>query len=446
MQIIKKIAVWCAVFNFCLVFGSAEAKVFDMTEFRLKNGLQVIVIPNHKAPIVRQMVWYKVGSVDEKIGKGGTAHLLEHLMFRGTKKVKDSWFNAIIAQNGGDSNAFTAQDFTSYYETMDVGRLELAMALEADRMENLKIDKKSFKKERDVVFQERMQVVENNPSAYFGEALRRVLWQQHPYSQSISGTPEEIMSLDKDDVEAFYESYYAPNNAILVLSGDIEPQTAKVLAEKYFGEIEPRKVGLKADFPKLDKQFGARLEMKLPQIKSERMVKLYVAPSVNVDKEFVYPLMVLAAYLGEGETSKLYKKLVLEEKSALSVSASYDYASRSYGGLSISATPVDSVDTKIFEKALNKALKQAVAEINVDEVEKTKAKMLAGQVYLRDNPNDAAYIVGAMAAAGMSVEEIENHAENIRKVSAKDVKNAAKRIFGSAINVTGIIKPAEEAN
>ena len=442
----KKNSAFVALMSIFLFCAKAEAKIFDMTEFYLKNGLQVIVIPNHKAPIVRQMVWYKVGSVDEAMGKGGTAHLLEHLMFRGTKKVKDSKFNSIVAQNGGDSNAFTAQDFTSYYETMDVGRLELAMALEADRMENLDFSKKSFKKERDIVFQERMQVVENNPSAYFGEALRRVLWQQHPYARSISGTPEEIMKLNKDDVMAFYESYYAPNNAILVLSGDIEPQVAKVLAEKYFGEIEPRKVGLKADFPKLDKQFEARLEMKLPQIKSERMVKLYVAPSINVDKEFVYPLMVLAAYLGEGETSKLYKKLVLEEKSALGVSVSYDYTSRSLGGLSVSATPKEGVDTKTFEKTLNKALKQAVAEINIEEIEKTKNKMLAGQVYLRDNPNDAAYIVGAMAAAGMSVEDIENHAENIRKVSAAEVRQAAQKLFGGAINVTGVIKPTEEDN
>lgn len=442
----KKNSVFAVLLSIVLFCAEAEAKIFDMTEFRLKNGLQVIVIPNHKAPIVRQMVWYKVGSVDEAIGKGGTAHLLEHLMFRGTKKVKDSKFNSIVAQNGGNSNAFTAQDFTSYYETMDVGRLELAMALEADRMENLDFAKKSFKKERDVVFQERMQVVENNPSAYFGEALRRVLWQQHPYARSISGTPEEIMSLNRDDVMAFYESYYAPNNAILILSGDIEPQVAKSLAEKYFGEIEPRKVGLKADFPKLDKQFDARLEMKLPQIKAERMVKLYVAPSVNLDKTEVYPLMVLAAYLGEGETSKLYKKLVLQEKAALGVSVSYDYASRSYGGFRISATPKEDVKTKDFEAALNKAVRQAVAEITIEEIEKTKAKMLAGQVYLRDNPNDAAYIVGAMAAVGMSVEEIENHAENIRKVSAAEVRQAAKKLFGGAISVTGIVKPAEEAN
>lgn len=198
------------------------------------------------------------------------------------------------------------------------------MALEADRMENLDFGKKAFDKERDVVFQERMQVVENNPSSYFGESLRRVLWQQHPYSRPISGSPEEIKSVSRADVMDFYRRYYAPNNAILVLSGDIEPKTAKLLAEKYFGKIKPRPVGAKADFPKLDRHFAGRLEMKLPQIKTVRLTKSYIAPSFNTNREAVYPLLVLSAYLGEGETSKLYKKLVLEEKNALGVSVAYD--------------------------------------------------------------------------------------------------------------------------
>ena len=289
-----------------------------------------------------------------------------------------------------------------------------------------------------------MQVVENNPSSYFGESLRRVLWQQHPYSRPISGSPEEIKSVSRADVMDFYRRYYAPNNAILVLSGDIEPKTAKLLAEKYFGKIKPRPVGAKADFPKLDRHFAGRLEMKLPQIKTVRLTKSYIAPSFNTNREAVYPLLVLSAYLGEGETSKLYKKLVLEEKNALGVSVAYDFASRSYGGFSISAMPKEDVDAKAFETALDKAVKEALAEISVEEIEKTKGKMLAGQVYLRDNPNDAAYIAGSMAAVGMSVEDIENHADNIRKVSAGDVRKAAEKLFGRVINVTGVIKPEKE--
>ena len=430
----------------CFLFGirCVDAKIFDMEEFWLDNGLQVIVIPNHKAPIVRQMIWYKVGSVDEGLGKGGVAHLLEHLMFRGTKKVKDSEFNSIVFRNGGESNAFTAQDFTAYYETTDVSRLELVMALEADRMENLDFSEKSFNKERDVVFQERMQVVENNPVSYFGETLRRVLWQQHPYSRPISGSQDEIKAINYVDIMDFYQRFYAPNNALLVLSGDIEPKTARLLVEKYFGRIKPRSVGTKAKFPKMDKRFSGRFDMQLPDIKAVRLVKSYIAPSYNTDRQAVYPLLVLAAYLGEGETSKLYKKLVLEDKNALGVSAAYDFASRSYGGFSISAMPKENVKTEVFEVALNKALAESLAEMNVEEIEKTKGKMLAGQVYLRDNPNDAAYIVGSMVAVGMSVDDIENHADNIRRVSIDDVRKVAKELFNSAISVTGIIRPEQE--
>lgn len=443
MQTVRKYLVWAVFCCFALGVRSAGAKIFDMEEFRLDNGLQVIVIPNRKAPIVRQMVWYKVGSVDEALGKGGTAHLLEHLMFRGTKKVKNSDFNAIIARNGGESNAFTAQDFTAYTKQRMSAVWNWPWRWRPTDGKS-GFQQKAFDKERDVVFQERMQVVENNPSSYFGESLRRVLWQQHPYSRPISGSPEEIKSISRADVMDFYRRYYAPNNAILVLSGDIEPKTAKLLAEKYFGKVKPRPVGAKADFPKLDRHFAGRLEMKLPQIKTVRLTKSYIAPSFNTSREAVYPLLVLSAYLGEGETSKLYKKLVLEEKNALGVSVAYDFASRSYGGFSISAMPKEDVDAKAFETALDKAVKEALAEISVEEIEKTKGKMLAGQVYLRDNPNDAAYIAGSMAAVGMSVEDIENHADNIRKVSAVDVRKAAKNLFGRAINVTGVIKPEKE--
>ena len=179
----------------CAAAAPAKAELFDLTEFYLDNGLRVIVVPNTKAPIVKQMVWYKAGSVDEPAGKGGVAHLLEHLMFRGTDKVKDSDFNTIITDNGGEMNAFTSRDFTAYHEFVDVSRLELAMFLEADRMRNLKITPESFEKERDIVYQERKQVVENNPTAYFGEAMRRNLWQEHPYSRPVTGMPEEILNL-----------------------------------------------------------------------------------------------------------------------------------------------------------------------------------------------------------------------------------------------------------
>ena len=207
-----------------------------------------MVIPNHKAPIVKHMVWYKAGSADEPHGRGGTAHLLEHLMFRGTKKVKDGKFNDIVNRNGGESNAFTSLDYTAYHQFWDISRLELAMFLEADRMQNLRITPEAFAKERDIVYQERRQVVDNNPLSYFGESLRKLLWQNHPYGLSVGGTPEDIMAITQADVEDYYQRFYAPNNAILVLAGDIDVPTAKVLAEKYYGGVKARNIGEKFHF------------------------------------------------------------------------------------------------------------------------------------------------------------------------------------------------------
>lgn len=426
-----------AVSSYC---GRAEAKLFDLSEFKLKNGMQVIVIPNHKAPIIKHMVWYKAGSVDEPRGKGGTAHLLEHLMFRGTEKAKDGEFNRLINENGGDSNAFTSLDYTAYHQLLDISKLELAMALEADRMQNLQISDEAFNKEREIVFQERKQMIDNNPLAYFGESLRKLLWQDHPYGLSVAGASAEIKAIAKDDVENFYQQFYVPNNAILILSGDIDPQTAERLAEKYYGAVESRPLGKKAEFPKLNRRFEADLEMGLPQVSAPRMITYYLAPSVNEDKSSIYALNVLANYLGGGETSKLYKKLVDEQKLALGVSVAYDADSRSYGTFSLSVIPREGVSQADLKAGTESALKEALAGINLDEIEKIKQKMLAGLVYLRDNPGDAAYITGAMAAVGYDMDEINLQDEKLRAVSYREVKEAADKLFKMP-RVTGWIHP-----
>lgn len=439
MTAIRKICAVLLFLNLCI--GSAEAGLFGAKSFVLENGLQVIVIPNHKAPIIKQMLWYKAGSADEESGRGGTAHLLEHLMFRGTDKVKGSRLNDLLEQNGAESNAFTSLDYTAYHQSLDISKLELAMALEADRMQNLKITPKDFELERDIVFQERKQVVENNPAAPFSESYRRLLWQEHPYGRPVSGTSEEIKSLKIEDVQNFYQKYYSPANAILVLSGDIDESTAKNLAEKYYGKIKPQTTVSKTKFPKVNEALRATLKMDLPQINAERLVRTYIAPSYNTDKEAIYNLSVLSKYLGEGETSELYKSLVLDRKLALSISSDYDFASRSYGRFSISALPAKGVDPADLNKAIDEELTKAVNSLNIDKINKTKSKMLAGLVYLQDNPFEAAEIAGRMAAVGMSIDDIENHADNIKKVTYQNVKKAANKLFSSSARIDGILIP-----
>ena len=423
--------------------SEAGAAIFGASEFYLDNGLRVIVVPNHKAPIVKQMLWYKVGSVDEKPGQGGIAHLLEHLMFRGTKKVSHDKYNDVTQANGMDGNAFTSQDFTAYHQSMDISRLELAMFLEADRMLNLDLSQENFELERDIVYQERKQVVENNPAAAFNENLRRLIWGEHPYARPITGMPEEIKNLKLDDVRDFYHQYYAPNNAILVLAGDITPETAKILAEKYYGKLKAKPSPKEVDWPELKSGGATHLEMSLPRINSVRLINSWVVPAYVQEKNDIYALAVLSKYLGEGKTSKLYKRLVKNKKVALAVESSYDYGGRSYGSFSVYAIPQDGVSPQNLQKELSEELNRAINEIDDQAIEKTKLKMRSGLVLLRDNPNDAAMIVGSMAAVGMSLEEIENYEANIEAVNADMVKRMAKAWLRAENMVSGVLKPME---
>ncbi|MFV0626470.1 MAG: M16 family metallopeptidase [Alphaproteobacteria bacterium] len=425
-------------------WSDARAKMFELNEFVLDNGLRVVVIPNHKAPIIKHMVWYQVGSIDEVLGKSGKAHLLEHLLFRGTKKVKDSVFNTLIEENGGDSNAFTSYDFTAYHQTLDISKLELAMALEADRMENLNINEKAFEKERNIVFQERKQVVDSSPLGNFMEFLRRSFWQEHPYGRPVIGTDEEIMSLSFDDVMSFYKAFYAPNNAILVLSGDIDVETAQKLSKKYYGKVASKELGKRPEI-KLNKQpFSSKIEMSLEDINSPRFIKTYQINSYNTDKSEIYANIILSKYLGEGETSKLYKDMVLDNKNALSVSTSANVFARSMGSFSFSVLPMEGSDVSLVEENLNKSLEKAINELTEKDVLETKEKMLSGLVYIRDNPSDAAYILGSMVSIGMPVEEVNAYDENLAKVQFEDVKKAAQKLLKNEQYIVGILTPKQE--
>ena len=443
MKKVVQLAVWV-----CLFFVSdVSAKLLPMEEFTLDNGLQVIVVTNTKAPVVKQMLWYKVGSIDEPAGKGGAAHLLEHLMFRGTSKVPGSSFNDIIARNGGDSNAFTSTDFTAYHEFVDVSRLEVAMALEADRMVNLNFDDDAFDKERKIVFQERQQRISNNPAAQFAEAVNRILWQNSPYARPVTGTEEEILNLTPEDIRGFYRRYYAPDNAILVLSGDIDRPSAKMLAEKYFGNIK------KGNRPQISpEQEKTRLlagsyqtlhhfEMRHPEIKTPRVIRRYLVPSLKEDSKKAYALMVFSKYLGEGDASFLNRELVLNGKTAAAGSF-YDSLSRGAGVFSLSAVPADGRTPEETETLLDNGLKQALSGLTQDDIEREKKKMTAGLVYIRDNPSDAALLVGQMAALGFDWEEIDNYEENIKKVSLADIKEAVSDMLSSSSSITGFLLPA----
>lgn len=438
------------LFLVCLLAcRDAQAKLFDAQSFYLDNGLEVVVVSNRRAPIIKQMLCYRSGSIDEKVGKGGSAHLLEHLMFRGTKKISGQKFNRLMEENGAESNAFTSTDVTCYHQFMDISRLELAMFAEADRMNNLQISDTDFELEKGIVYQERKQRIDNSPLALFGEEVRRVLWQNNPYGRPVTGTEEEILGLKKKDIETFYNNYYTPERAVLVLSGNIDVKTAKKLAEKYYGSAENKgeiKNTVDAKVFSELKKIQTKIEMALPDVKTPRLLKMYASSSYQHEAENVYLLQVLAAYMGEGETSKLYKKLVLDEKIALGVSVDYNPLSRSYGIFSISVMPAEEVKIGELEKSLEKAWEEALRELNLDEVQKVKQKMLSGLIYLRDNPEDAAYVVGVMRGIGVALEEIEQQADKIREVNYRDVLSVAKNMIEISPQVTAILYPEGEKN
>lgn len=420
----------------------AAAKLFEISEFFLPNRMRVLVVENHKAPIAKHMVWYGVGSADEKPGKGGSAHLLEHLMFRGTKAVPDKEFNALMQKNGIESNAFTYFDYTAYHQSLDVSRLELVMYLEADRMQNLHFSPEAFAAERDIVLQERKQVIENKPTSVLVENMLRVLWQTHPYGRPITGTEDEIRNLTAADVTELYKQYYSPENAVLVVSGDVNPKQVYNLALKYYGAVANKAKTPAHTYPELNLSARSNLTMQLPRSQTERLSLFYTAPSYNrPDGQNIYALDVLAQYLGGGETSYLYKKLVLQQKIAVAVGVDYTYAARSYGSLILQAVPAADKDAKSLQTALTEALQEAIRRFDEAELTKIKQKMLAGLVYVRDNPDDAAQIVGTLATIGMSAAEIADYADNIAAVTLQDVQRAAKNLLTEQASAIGMALP-----
>lgn len=433
-----------SVFFVLLLFPlTAAAGLFKAEEFTLDNGLRVVVIENHKAPLIKQMVWYKAGAVDERRGKGGCAHLLEHLMFRGTPKVKDGEFNRIMNENGADSNAFTSYDMTVYHQFADISRLEALMALEADRMQNLQFDEKAFSAEQKIVFQERKQVVENNPSAPFSERLRLLLWGNSPYARPVTGFSDDITGLTAADVRDFYDRYYAPNNALLILAGDIDVPTAKELAQKYYGGIAAKEVYHRVTNNTAE-NFEEKLQMKLPLITTPKLVENYKLPIYTAVKGSIYDYMVLAEYLGGGQTSALYQEMVVQAKTAVSVSADYHFTAAGNSVFSLSAVPAQGVPMVSLMIALREARAQALKNLTAEKLEKVKKKMVADLVFANDNPEDAAYWLGYMLINGFSLEEAQNYADKIKAVTLDGVLKAAREVFLAAPVVEGILLPEGE--
>lgn len=421
----------------------AAAQHFEAERFTLTNGLEVAVLPNHRTPAVTAMVWYKVGAADDPRGKSGIAHFLEHLMFKGTTTVPPGGFAAQIAQNGGRDNAFTAEDYTAFYETVARDRLDMVLRLEADRMTGLVINDGVLLPERKVILEERRMRIDNSPSALLAEQLTAALFLNASYHNPTIGWESEMHGLGTEDALAFYRRWYMPNNAVLVVAGDVEPAEVRGLAERYFGPLPARTVPERVRLQEPPHQAAVRLEMKSTRAAQASWRRYYLAPShFNGARKDAYPLEVLAELLGAGESSRLYQELVVKRRLATSVGADYAPGALGPASFTVSAAARPGVAIADLEKAIDVELHDIVENgVSDDEVRRAETRMQSAAIYAQDSLSGPANIVGAALALGRTIDDVTDWPERIGKVTAADIQAAARAVLIDRNSATGILLP-----
>jgi zinc protease len=441
---IAGVAVLAVAVSLGLAAPSARAERFAAESFTLANGLRVVVVPNHRAPAVTQMLWYRVGSADDPPGKSGSAHFLEHLMFKGTASEPPGAFSRLIAAEGGRDNASTAQDYTVFYETVARDQLALAMRLEADRMTGLKLDDAVVLPERNVVLEERHMRVDNRPSALLSEELRAAQFLEEPYRNPTIGWPDEVRRLGTADALAFYRRWYMPNNAILIVAGDTDGATVKGLAERYFGPIAPGSLPLRRRAEEPAHHAAIRLTMTSSQTARPSWYRTYLAPSyVAGDTRLAYPLQVLAEVLGGDVDSRLYKALVLKRGLALAAGATYRPGAVDMTTFGLYAAPKPGVAIADFEAAVDRELRHIVEHgIPSDEVRRAERRMQAAAIYDRDSLAGPARIIGAALAIGRTIADAEDWPKRIGQVTPADVAAAARAVLVDHNSATAVLLPS----
>lgn len=427
--------------------GGAAAKLLDVKTFELDNGLQAAVIENHKAPVALLQVYYKAGSLYDPVGKGGIAHLLEHLMFRGTKKLPDKAFNRLTEEHGAENNAYTTYAETAYYEFTDVGKLELMLAIEADRMAGLVISDEAFATERDIVLQERRQRYETNPVPLFYESLNSLLWQDGAMANPVSGKPKEILNLSKADAEEFYRRYYRPDNALVIIAGDVGFDEAKVLVKKYFGKLSG-KGELSKPVLETNRAAVSALDMRLKGVTHPRYADYIRLLPGELSKKDELALALFSEYLAGDDTAYLYEKLVYGDAVLLSVGTEFSYDPAFGGSFAFYAVPNDeAMKREEISRVLAAAVESGIGALTTEELLKIKNEVLSATVYLQENPLTSAHFAGNLLMRGLSADEIVGYDEAIGRVSVDDVRLAWQKVLAAAkkARVTGYLLGSEDA-
>lgn len=411
--------------------------------FTLANGLQVVVIPDHRTPVVTQMIWYKVGSADETPGKSGLAHFLEHLMFKGTARHPAGEFSQTVLKVGGNENAFTSTDYTGYFQRVPRDQLGKMMEFEADRMTGLILKDENVLPERDVVLEEYNMRVANNPEARLNEQIMAALYLNHPYGRPVIGWHHEIEKLDREDALAFYRRFYAPNNAILVIAGDVEAADIRPMVEKTFGPvaaqpaIPPRRLRPQEPEPVAPRT----VTLADPQVEQPAVKRIYLVPSAaTAAAGESAALDVLAQLMGSGSNAYLYRALVVDRQLAVNAGASYQGTSLDPTQFTISVAPKPGVDFPQVEQVIDSVIAElAQNTVRAEDLERVKTQLIAEAIYAQDNQATLARWYGGAMTTGLSIEDIRSWPERIRAVTAEQVRAAAAKWLDKKRSVTGYL-------
>ncbi len=428
-----------------LFLATPAAAAPVVTQFTLPNRMQVVVIPDHRAPVVTQMIWYRVGGADDPPGHSGLAHFFEHMMFRGTKAHAGDSFARLIARNGGENNAFTTEDYTAFYEQIARDRLKLVMDLEADRMAHLDLGDASVRTERDVVLEERRMRVDNNPASLAAEQVDAALYLSHPYGRPVIGWPQEVHRLDRAQAQAFYDHHYAPNNAILVVVGDVTPDEVRADAADTLARVPQRPLEPRVDHAEPARLGPTRLDIARPDVAVPSFTRTWRVTSYAQRKPGqAEALDVLAQILGGDSTSLLYRKLVVEQKLATEAGAGYDGDARDSGSFSVYAAPRPGVSLDTLERAVDAVLAQFARTVPAAaDLAHAKTAIVAAEVYRADSQLTLATGYGQALVVGLTVADVQDWPRRIEAVRADAVRAAALQWLIPAESVTLHLTPAK---
>jgi zinc protease len=436
-----------AVLAFCAMpagaFASSTNAARAVQQFTLDNGMLVVVVSDHRTPVVTHMLWYRIGAADDPYGKSGIAHFLEHLMFKGTAKHPGGKFSQQIAAVGGQENAFTSYDYTGYFQRVSRENLGSMMEFEADRMTGLVLGEDVIAAERDVILEERNQRIDNDPSARLSEQVQAAQYLNHPYHRPTIGWRHEMETLNREDALSFYRRYYQPDNAFLIVAGDVTADEVKALAEKTYGRIAKAATPVTPRVrPQEPPQIAERrLTFADLRVTQPNLQRSYFVPSLTTAKENEGDALEMLAYvLGGGSNSRLYRALVIEKRLATTAGSWYSGTSLDPTRFGIYGTPAAGVPLEKLEAAIDAEIETMLDNgPTAEELDRAKSRLIADNIYAQDNQSQLARMYGAALATGSTVRAVLERPDRLRAVTAEQVREVARRYLDKRRSVTGYL-------